>query len=368
MYINKLKLINYRNFTEEEIQFNQHCNMIIGDNAQGKTNIIEAIHLASRGKSFRTKDNNLIKHQEEYAKIIIDFFKNEREQKIEINLFSNQKKTIFINGIKINKFTELFGVVNTIFFSPDDLALIKSGPAERRKFFDREISTVDKQYLQNLIYYYRILSQRNKLLKTAIDNKKQLELIKVYDEQIAVFAEKIIAKRLYYLAKISVFCSEIHSKLSYGQEKINIEYKPTMASNKEKILEQLNANLKQDLKYAHTRIGIHKDDFEIKINEKNSRIFSSQGQQRTAALSLKLSALKLFENELNQKAILLLDDVMSELDNHRQAMIIQEIKNTQTILTTTDLYGLNLKQLTPFYKIIIKNGQVLSSEEYLCQK
>ncbi len=365
MYIKTIKLENFRNLNKEIIEFSEDCNIIIGDNAQGKTNIIEAIYLCSRGKSFRSKDSNLIKREEKKAKIIIEFYKNNRNQQIEIEIFNNKKKTILINGVKISKYTELFGVLNIVFFSPDDLSIIKNGPAERRKFIDREIASVDKNYLRNLIYYYKIISQRNKLIK---NQNRELNLIAVYNEQLALYAEKLIKKRQHYIKKIENYAGEIHKKLSNNKENLTITYKQTIENNKQNIIKQLEDNLEQDIKYGYTRIGPHKDDFIININNQNSRIFASQGQQRTAALSLKLSEIKLFESEMQQKPILLLDDVMSELDSQRQTMIIKEIKNIQTILTTTDLHGLDIKQLKPFYEIIIENGKILFSEEYLCQK
>ncbi len=372
MYITKLVIENFRNFKSETIEFNSLLNAVTGDNAQGKTSLIEAIYLSSLGKSFKTsKDIELIKIGNTYFKINIYFYKDNRNQEIELILLQNKAKQIKLNGVPLNKYSELMGVLNVVLFSPEDLKMVKGGPSERRKFIDREMSHLDKRYMDDLINYHKVLDQRNKLLKNSKENKSLLDTLQIWDEQLATYGANIIVKRLLYIKKLSKHVNKTHLYLSDHKENVVLKYESTVLEKNEPIYDTIKGGIKEklinnknrDIKYGFTSVGPHKDDVNIIIDDCDARKYASQGQQRTIALSIKLSEIELIYGELGEKPILLLDDVMSELDINRQHMLMKIAKDVQTILTTTDLKGLNYIEIDKFRHIEIKNGTLLSSRE-----
>ena len=334
MKIEKLKLINYRNYKELEIDFYDGINIFYGENAQGKTNILESIYLCGTTKSHRgTKDKDLIKFGEEESHIEATVEKNEVPFKIDIHLKKNSPKGIAINKIPIRKASELFGFINIVFFSPEDLNIIKNGPAERRKFIDLELAQLDKVYLSDLSNYNRIVNQRNKLLKDAYDKKELLETLDVWDMQLAHYGNKIINRRNLFISQLNEISKDIHNHLTGGKESLYISYEP---SNGNMDLEKsIIKNRDRDIKMKSTSIGPHRDDICFMIDELDIRKFGSQGQQRTAALSLKLSEIELVKKITKDTPILLLDDVLSELDKHRQNYLLDCICNIQTLITCT---------------------------------
>ncbi len=367
MYIKALSLVNFRNIERLQISFNQKSNIIIGDNAQGKTNILEAIYTAINGKSFRTKnDAELIKKNREFCRIKLDFFKNNREQCIEVVIAKNNKKRITINGVPIKKTFELIGYLNVVLFAPEDLRLIKGSPSERRKYIDREISHISKQYLNALIHYHRILNQKNKHLKMLNEPDDTLD---IWDRQLANYGSQIVLKRLDFVAKLNDTVAPIHAKISEESEYLTIAYDFDSSIGKDKIetylYEQFVHNRAKDIRYGYTTFGPHRDDLIIMLNDKQIKKYGSQGQQRTALLAMKLAEIEIIESAIEEIPILMLDDVMSELDTKRQTLLLKEIKKTQTLLTTTDLHGLSNKNIAPYRQHYIVDGSIESSQEVL---
>lgn len=359
MNITKIKLENFRNYTNQEISFNKGINVIYGDNAQGKTNILEAIFLCSMGKSFRTnKDKELIKLSEDFAKINIEYEKSDRKGKIEY-IISN-KKIISINGVKIKKLSELLGNINSIIFSPDDMGILKDGPQKRRKFLNMLISQLRPRYLFNLNDYNKTLEQRNNYLRQIKYENKPKNMIDIWNEKLANHAQIIYEYRREFVDKILKKIVDIHKNITNNSEEIKINYISDF-KNKEEHIRKLNEKLNKDIERGYTSTGIHKDDFEVYINGKNINLYGSQGQFRTAILSLKLSELYVIYDEIGEYPILLLDDFMSELDEKRRKKFVENITDAQVILTGT--HKLILENFD--YNIYnVKDGQVKNEEQF----
>ncbi|MFR8146630.1 MAG: DNA replication/repair protein RecF [Clostridia bacterium] len=359
MNITKIKLENFRNYTNQEISFNKGINVIYGDNAQGKTNILEAIFLCSMGKSFRTnKDKELIKLSEDFAKINIEYEKSDRKGKIEY-IISN-KKIISINGVKIKKLSELLGNINSIIFSPDDMEILKDGPQKRRKFLNMLISQLRPRYLFNLNDYNKTLEQRNNYLRQIKYENKPKNMIDIWNEKLANHAQIIYEYRREFVDKILKKIVDIHKNITNNSEEIKINYISDF-KNKEEYIRKLNEKLNKDIERGYTSTGIHKDDFEVYINGKNINLYGSQGQFRTAILSLKLSELYVIYDEIGEYPILLLDDFMSELDEKRRKKFVENITDAQVILTGT--HKLILENFD--YNIYnVKDGQVKNEEQF----
>ena len=357
MKIKKISLNNFRNYTNQEVEFNSNLNVIIGNNAQGKTNLLEAVFMCAIGRSPRTtKDKDLIKWNSTFAKISIDIVKKIGNKEIDIYLFSNQNKAIKIDKIGIKKIGLLFGTLNAIYFSPDELKLIKDSPAERRRFMDIDLCQFDKNYFYSLGTYNQILEQRNRLLKTP-DEKVLKDTISIWNDQLANTGAKIILARLKLIESLKIKANEIHSKLTSGKENLELEYQGYTAETENNLklllLKKYEESLDKDIKLGYTTVGPHRDDIKITSNNIDLRSFGSQGQQRTGALSLKLAELEVFKENIGEYPILLLDDVLSELDETRQLQLIEHISQIQTLLTCTD-FSFNV----PHTKYHIKNGKI----------
>lgn len=353
MKIDSLDLQNFRNYKILNINFDKDTNIIYGDNAQGKTNILEGIYVAATTKSHKgSKDREMIAFNEEESHIKAIIEKMGKIYRIDMHLKKNKTKGIAINGVPIRKASELFGIVNIVFFSPEDLNIIKDGPAARRRFIDMELSQIDKIYLNDISNYNRILLQRNKLLKDLFFQKDAYDTLDVWDIQLVNYGTRIIENRRNFINKLNEIISGIHGKLSGNKENIVIDYEPNVdAVDFEK---QLFNSRERDLKTKVTNVGPHKDDICFKINGIDVRKYGSQGQQRTAALSLKLSEIELVKMLINDNPILLLDDVLSELDSNRQNYLLNSIKDIQTIVTCTGLdeFINNRFEINKIYKVV----------------
>ena len=352
MKIKSLKLKNFRNYNLLHLDFDDSTNIFYGNNAQGKTNILEAVYLSGTTKSHRgTKDRDLIRFGEEEAHIETVIEKNNIDYKIDMHLKKNSPKGIAINKIPIRKASELFGVINIVFFSPEDLNIIKNGPSERRRFVDLELSQLDKIYLNNLSNYNRIVNQRNHLLK----DLKDVETLDIWELQLVQYGNEIINRRKKFIEEINKIISYIHNKLTGGKEKIQLIYEP---SNGNLSLEQaLKKNREKDLKIKSTSVGPHRDDICFMVNNLDIRRFGSQGQQRTAALSLKLSEIELVKQFIHDKPVLLLDDVLSELDKHRQNYLLESINDIQTLITCTGVEEFVNRRFSINKVFHVQNGQ-----------
>lgn len=336
MIVKSLELNHFRNYKTLIIDFDKGTNIIYGNNAQGKTNILEAIYLSGTTKSHKgSKDRDMIRFGSDESHIRIFIEKQAKQFQIDIHLKKNRSKGIAINQIPIRKASELFGILNIVFFSPEDLNIIKNGPLERRRFMDMELCQLDKIYLDHLAKYNKVLNHRNKLLKDIYYHPDLKDTLCVWDIQLMEYGRKIIERRNLFVSQLNEIVSKIHYNITGGKEEILLSYEPSV---KEEFYEQeLKRVYEKDLKYGQTTIGPHRDDMSFLIQGIDIRKFGSQGQQRTSALSLKLSEIELVKKVTNETPVLLLDDVLSELDSSRQNYLLDNIKNTQTIITCTGL-------------------------------
>ena len=351
MWINKIKIKNFRNYNNLEIDLNKRINIFYGENAQGKTNIIEAIYLSSIGKSFRTnKEKELIKFNEENCNVEIDYEKSDREGNISINI--GNKKNIFVNKIKIKKLSELLGNINVVIFTPDDINILKGGPQNRRKFLDVMISQLRPKYMHICSLYQKTLDERNTYLKNT-ENQKY-DLLEIYDEKLAEYGCEIYKYRKEFIEKIKSKIKNIHNNITNKKEDIEIIY-TSNCENKENYLNLLKEKRKLDFIKGYTTKGVHRDDFQIFLNELPVDVYGSQGQHRTAVLSLKLSELQVIYDEIGENPILLLDDFMSELDEFRRTSFLENIEDTQVIITCTEKINLKENEVKLFNVI---NGEI----------
>lgn len=334
MYIESLALKDFRNYEKLDMNFSKNINILYGDNAQGKTNILEAIYISATTKSHRnSKDKDIIRFGKDDSHIRLNLKKREVGHRIDMHLRRNQTKGVAIDGIPIRRSTELFGLINIIIFSPEDLSIVKNGPGERRRFMDMEICQLSRIYYSNLLRFNKILDQRNNLLKQINFNPKNADTLDVWDEQFIDAGKAIIKERTNFIEMINGIIKEIHGFLTSDKEKLEIKYEPNVEIDRfEKVLKEKR---QIDLKNSITMTGPQRDDFGVFINGSDVRVYGSQGQQRTAALSLKLAEIEMVKKIINDNPILLLDDVMSELDSKRRDALLSRISDIQTIITCT---------------------------------
>ena len=336
MIIKSLELMDYRNYEVLTIEFDKGTNILYGDNAQGKTNILEAIYLAATTKSHKgSKDKDIVRFGREEGHIRTYLERDGVETRVDMHLRKSRSKGIAIDGQKIKKAAELLGLCNVVFFSPEDLSIIKDGPAERRRFIDMELCQLDNFYLYNLNHYNKIVNQRNQLLKDLYYKPELRETLSIWDSQLVSFGSKIIERRKLFVQQLNEIIRDIHLNLSGGKEEIRIVYEPN--ADLEEFESLMMGSREKDIKAKMTTVGPHRDDFSFMVGDIDIRKFGSQGQQRTAALSLKLSEIELVKRITKDTPILLLDDVLSELDNNRQNYLLNSINNVQTIITCTGL-------------------------------
>jgi len=334
MFIESIALNNFRNYDDAHIDFSNGINILYGDNAQGKTNVLEAIYMLATTKSHRgSHDKEIINFNCDESHIKAEKKKNDLKHRIDMHLRKNKNKGVAIDMIPIRKSAELFGMVNIIFFSPEDLTIIKDSPSVRRRFIDMELCQLNRIYYSNLNNYNKILNQRNNLLKQISFDKNQIDMLEIWDLQLADYGIKIIKERNNFINMLNEIIYEIHKKLTSGKEDLKIVYEKNI--NEEDFLNQLTNKRDIDLRYQSSQIGPHRDDILFVINDMDVKKYGSQGQQRTVALSLKLAEIKLVKKIINDNPILLLDDVMSELDTTRRNALLSSINDIQTIITCT---------------------------------
>ena len=336
MFIESIELSDYRNYSHLHIDFHKGTNVLYGDNAQGKTNILEAVYVCSTTKSHRgSKDKEIIRFGADESHIKMMVRRDGIPYRIDMHLKKNKSKGIAIDGVPIRKASELFGIVNIVFFSPEDLNIIKNGPAERRRFLDSEICQLSRLYMIELANYNKVVAQRNKLLKEISFSGRMADTLEIWDEQMVRYGTSIISERKKFISRLNDILSEIHQNLTGGKEQILITYEPNVSE--EAFSEELKAGRERDLRFGQSYTGPHRDDFCVRVNDIDIRKYGSQGQQRTAALSLKLAEIRLVEEEIHDTPVLLLDDVLSELDGSRQNYLLQSIHSIQTLITCTGL-------------------------------
>lgn len=345
------------------MNFDEKINIIYGDNAQGKTNILESMYVCATSKSHRgSKDREIIRFDNDESHIKVNVKKNDMNYRIDMHLKKNKTKGIAVNGIPIKRAVELFGILNIVFFSPEDLNIIKNGPSERRRFIDMELSQLDKIYLDCLINYNKVVNQRNSLLKEYAFSGREdiISSLDIWDMQLVKYGNDVIKSREKFVKEINDLVKSIHTKLSGDREQLEIIYEPCV---KEQDFESELVRVRdRDLKFKCTNIGPHKDDMCFLINGMDVRKYGSQGQQRTAALSLKLAEIELVKQIIHDTPVLFLDDVLSELDSRRQNFLLDSIGNIQTMITCTGLdeFINNRFSINKIFKVV--NGTVSSME------
>ncbi len=362
MIIESVDLQNYRNYEFLNMTFDNKINIIYGDNAQGKTNILESLYVCATSKSHRgSKDKDIIRFGNDEAHIKVMVKKHGMNYRIDMHLKKNKTKGIAVNGIPIRRAVELFGIINIIIFSPEDMNIIKNGPSERRRFMDMELSQLDKIYLSNLVNYNKVVVQRNKLLKQLqfSGDSGLVDMLDVWDMQLVRYGSEIIKRRMDFIDNINSIIRPVHSKLSGNKEILNLRYIPCTTTDNFK--DEVVRSRERDIKFKMTNVGPHKDDVAFFINDKDVRKYGSQGQQRTCALSLKLAEIELVKKVINDTPVLLLDDVLSELDANRQNFLLDSIGDIQTIITCTGLdeFVNNRFSINRIFKVV--NG-VVSNE------
>ena len=357
MRVTEIAVSNYRNLHKQRVSLGNELNIFTGDNAQGKTNLVESVYLCCIGKSPRTdKDKDLICWNHDKAFVRVKYQCRFGEGEITVTLTASAKKQIAVNSVPIVKIGELMGYLNCIYFSPNEIKIIRESPAERRRFLDIDLCQTDKNYFYSLSRFNKALAQRNNLLKTAKTVEELRDMVFVWDKQIAQEGARVVAKRRSFCEKLKVYASQSHATLTDNKEQLTMEYVTQIKGEDiqelaENYLKLLSNNLEKDFQLRYTSIGCQRDDVTLKINDTDVRSFGSQGQLRTTALSLKLAELQIFKEIIGEYPVLILDDVLSELDIDRQKRLLNFDSDLQILLTTAteinhDLAGNNCKYFT----------------------
>ncbi|XEC95016.1 DNA replication/repair protein RecF [Paenibacillus tarimensis] len=368
MFLKTIALQNYRNYGQIELRTDSQVNLFVGPNAQGKTNLLESIFALALSKSHRTsKDKELIGWHADTAHIHGEVDKKYGTVKLDLT-FSAQGKKAKINGLEQRKLSDFVGTLNVVMFAPEDLEIVKGTPGIRRRFLDMEIGQVQPGYLHTLQQYGKVLLQRNNYLKSASPGAAAQTMLDVWNTQLAEYGVKIIKKRQSFIHKLERWAGTIHSGITAGSEKLRIVYRPSIEINDspeesvlfEQFMIKLTQVKDQELRRGVTLVGPHRDDMVFFINDKEAQIYGSQGQQRTTALSLKLAEIELIHEEIGEYPLLLLDDVLSELDQNRQTQLIETFqRKVQTFITTTGLDSVDLSKLQDTRVYQVRNGQIL---------
>ncbi len=361
MYFKSLTLQNFRNYGELFAEFHPNVNIITGENAQGKTNLIEALYFMSLGKSFRTfRDSELIGFQKASCRFRSVFVKDGEENTLDF-MISGDVKEARLNGLKLSKNSDLLENVYTVIFSPEDLKIVKDEPEKRRRFVDRELCMMDPIYYRALSRYKKALLQRNNLLR---EDRPDANLISVWNEALANEGAKVIRRRAAFIERLNTVSSRLHSSITREKETLRLSYESdcALATDQEGVFfEALERNYEHDLFRRTTTVGPHRDDIGIEIDGVDARKFGSQGQQRTAALSLKLAEISLIKEETGEDAVLLLDDVLSELDPNRQTFLLKTLSNVQLFITAAERSASLLEKIPAYRLFIIENGAIRES-------
>lgn len=368
MFLKNLSLTHYRNYESLSLSFDSPIQLFIGNNAQGKTNVLESIYVLALAKSHRTpRDKELIAWDADYAAIRSDVLRRYGSVRLELQLTGKGKRAK-INGMEQQKLSEYVGALNVVMFAPEDLSIVKGSPAQRRRFIDMEIGQVSPTYLYYLSNYNKVLAQRNQLLKDlAMKKSHSLEMLSIWNTQLADLAVKLLRKRFEFIRKLESWAKDIHTGITDGRETLSLHYENTTP-----VTEEMEADAAVDMLLAayddlrdreimrgSTMIGPHRDDFSLKVNGMDVQTYGSQGQQRTSALSIKLAEIELIKEEVGEYPVLLLDDVLSELDEHRQTLLLETIQDrVQTFVSTTGVEGLKHQVLQQASRFYVKEGTI----------
>lgn len=371
MQLKSLELQGYRNYDSLKLAIGSGVNIFIGPNAQGKTNLLEAIHVLALTKSHRTsKDRELIGWNTQSARIRGELERRYGNVTLELQI-SPQGKKAKLNGLEQRKLSGFVGSLNVVLFAPEDLDIVKGAPGIRRRFMDMEIGQVFPGYLHNLQQYQKVLQQRNNYLKSTDISRSSPELMDVWNEQLASYGVKMMQRRKNFITKLQRWAEKIHAGITADTERLEVSYKPSFGSDEQwqnqdetslfhQFMIKLTENKDQEFRRGMTITGPHRDDLAFTINGKDVQSFGSQGQQRTAALSLKLAELELMHEEIGEYPILLLDDVLSELDQTRQTQLIETFQSrVQTFITTTGLESVNMSRLRDAAVFHVRGGTLM---------
>jgi len=361
MIVTSLELKDFRNFPELSLQLDKGINIFYGRNAQGKTNILEAVYLGCTSKSQKcAKDREMVRFGCEEGHVKINVLKNDVKYRMDIHIKKARAKGVAVNGVPIRKISDLFGIANVVSFSPEDLGLIKNGPADRRRFLDLELCQLDRVYMHDLISYNKVVDQKNKVLKSLQERGKNSsyspEMISVYNEQMVLYGTSLIKRRREFIRELNEMIKDIHGKLTAGSEALKLVYEENVKESD--FAASLLAGSEREIRNGVTLIGPHRDDMGFKCNTADLRHYGSQGQQRTAALSLKLSEIGMVEKITGDRPILLLDDVLSELDKGRQDMLLDSIHDIQTLITCTGIDDLLERRFRMDRVFMVENQEV----------
>ena len=372
MYCKRIRVRDFRNIVEADVSFCDGVNVLVGENAQGKTNMLEAIFYASVGRSFRAAHNvQMIRFGADNADILLDFKDSKREQNIHVRIFHDKQKLLEKNGIRAQRLSDVMGSFRAVLFCPEHLSLIKDGPSERRAYLDMAISRMYPMYIHSLQKYNYALKQRNALLKTAYFDKQTFDdTVELWNIQLAHEAAVISDMRLDYIRRAEVYINKFFSEMTGGAETPKVIYDGSSGQKEEeyadrektekKYLELLCSSYDREISAGATLWGIHKDDLDISLNGKSARIYASQGQQRSLALAMKLAEGEICKEEFGDQPVFLFDDVLSELDNTRRDYLINRMSGKQVIITTCEPDA--LCALTGGVKIMVDNGRYQSIE------
>lgn len=362
MYIQSLRLADYRNYEALSMEYSEGTNILYGDNAQGKTNILEALYLVATTRSHRgVFDKDLIRFGCTEGHIRCVVWKGGMDYQVDLHLRKGRAKGIAVNGQRIRKASDLIGLLHIVFFSPEDLSIVKDGPSQRRRFMDMELCQLDKTYLHDLNQYNKVVEQRNRLLRQLMEVPSLESTMELWNEQLVEYGSRIIRRRKEFLRDLNEIIVKIHGKLSGGTEQLSLCYEPNV--EEELYREELQRIREREKYIGSTAVGPHKDDFVFVCDEIDLRRFGSQGQQRTCALSLKLSELELVKRAIGESPVLMLDDVLSELDTNRQNYLLNSLGGIQTFITCTGLdeFVNNRFAIDRLYHI--QNGQVIETNQ-----
>lgn len=367
MYITEVSLRDFRNLSQLKMEPSRGINVIYGSNAQGKTNFLESLYFCATGRSLRGKsDQQLIRFDAAESHIRMLVQRERRCDRIDVHLKQNEKKGVAVNGLPVRKLGELFGTLYAVIFSPEDLSIVKDGPAERRRFLDMELCQLSKVYYYDLQQYYRILKQRNNLLKEIQKKPAMAETLFVWDAQLAEYGERIIGARKRFLLRLDKIAAEKLSCLTGGKDALETQYKPNCEAGH--LAEKLRRNLDRDIAFGATQSGPHKDDILFSINGREVKIYGSQGQQRTTALAARLAEIDLIREETGEEPVLLLDDVFSELDEKRQRYLLSSIGELQAFLTCTGIEDSIKKYINRENLFYVENGNILPQRQKKAEK
>lgn len=364
MYISSISLANFRNYKSERIEFSPYTNVIYGDNAQGKTNILEAVCVFAHGRSHRAKtDRELIRFGSDYTKLSLEFHDKDRDYSAVMQLVKNGKKNIKINHVQITRLSMLMNYLNAVMFSPEDLDLVKGSPSARRRFIDSSVSQLYPRYLTSLIDYHKALAQKNSLLKELRQKGAKSDvMLSVWNEQLAAEASKIMEYRIEFISLIESFASKIQREIS--GETLEIKYAPGIkaeSTDKSEIFRFLERNQRREIEFASAQVGIQRDDLYINVNKNEARTYGSQGQQRTAALAMKIAQADYIHHIKGEYPVLLLDDIMSELDVGRRSYLSEKIQGKQVLITSTDTDLTKSTETTKLFRV--KDGKVQEGDK-----